>query len=165
MSRKQKLLIILGLVIAVMSMAAVSLYRMRTSSKENKGVIPNLSVTDPEGKTFLLRTLTGTGQKKVLIYYDSKCGKCRDVISELKKAGHKRFKLQVIMLSVEEPEELLSVKNSFPPHTVEVFQVEAREIFKAFGSLKTPQIFIYDPQGRLISEPGQDGVQTILSQL
>lgn len=164
MNRKRVLLLIIGVVILLTGFTFFKLYQVRKATGKTKSRLPDLEVITLSGKRNKISLLADHHKRTMIIYFDSKCGKCRDLLDELQPFADKLSSANILLLSAEATEDLKETKIRLNIPGLEIMQVEPRLFYETFGSLKTPQVFIYDTDQKLIANT-QTNIDSILSNL
>lgn len=120
------------------------------SAKENE-IAPSLVFSDHkvvQSKDFT----NGNFEKTLVVFYQSECGNCNELMSELKE-NYKLFtdkKIRVISVSSDSDLEIFNqYASSFPWKDI-IYDVNVQNAnFKNYGVLGTPTVFLLDKEGKI----------------
>jgi thioredoxin-related protein len=82
-----------------------------------------------------------------VIYFDSKCGNCKEILKEVNEVGEG---VKVILLTIEDTDTIKDLVNQIESRNVDAYQVSAKDIFKSFGSLRTPQVYLINKESKIL---------------
>jgi peroxiredoxin len=117
-------------------------------------------------ETSFSKTLTSENQFTIIIYYNSECQLCDDQIAQFSKHFSALTKNSTILfVSAESEDSIRNFRNRLRvSSTNKVFfsKISEQEVFKTFGSVVTPQVFLYRQDQLLKTFNGELIIDSIL---
>lgn len=91
----------------------------------------------------------------IIVYYNGDCQPCRSQVIELKKNLHYLDKSSSLFISSESIAKIENFRNELDLKKIDNFffsKIMEDKVFEVFGSVITPQVFIYNNEGTLLKE-------------
>lgn len=145
--------VFLGLIIFIILILFFFIFKYSTIKSDDNGIIKNIQVTDLKDNNLPFSNYFDDNLSLVIIYLDTKCGVCRELINEV--LIEKIIDRKIIILSVEDLSSLRELHKKIPnKESISILKTDYQSVFKIFGGLGTPQILIYNPLSKKF-EPGK----------
>ncbi|QEC76153.1 peroxiredoxin family protein [Mucilaginibacter ginsenosidivorax] len=155
--KKKIIAVCLGIIAIVVSVLLYSIIiKMRFNSKMESqlGVPPNMKfrLMQDSTKYFLSKDIPKK-RPCIIIYYNTMCGSCQYEAGELVKHQSAFSNTSIIMVSNEPFAQIDSYFKGFKLGSLKnltMLKSDDDEFYKAFGSRRTPGIFIYNKDLKLV---------------
>jgi hypothetical protein len=133
------------LILLIIAIITINLYK---KSDTNEGYLPTtFQVMSIESEKNQLSEVVSNNDYNWVIYFDSKCGNCKEILKEVNEVGEG---VKVILLTIEDTDTIKDLVNQIESRNVDAYQVSAKDIFKSFGSLRTPQVYLINKESKIL---------------
>jgi thiol-disulfide isomerase/thioredoxin len=160
------------LIIVILSFSGIAIWALyqkinvKKEALQNLRKVPKLDLLTLDNiRVSELEALTSS-KPSIIVFFNSECDHCKFQIQEIEKYNQKLKEVNVLLISSEELTSLQSFASLFDFENIPSFQflkIYEKDVYKAFGSLTVPHIFIYDKDNNLKREfKGETGLEAIL---
>jgi peroxiredoxin len=155
MNRKTIKSALLGVVLLLLAFLGVSIARKVTDNKsiaDKRQTLPDFNFHTLDNRVFTKKKLR-KDHTTLVIYFNSTCEHCQYEATALYKQASALQSVNVLWVSNETPQAILTFAKKYKLNQVAHFQVlraEYNAFFRAFGVSSVPNILVYDSSNKLV---------------
>ncbi len=141
----------------IFSLSLVAALSLSFSAPQPEKKLPNITITDLQGKPVNIVDFAGNGKTTVLSFWATWCSPCKrelDAISELYPTWQTEYNMQMAAITIDNARALTQVKPLIEEKGWEyhVLVDSRQELQQALNFQAIPHTFVVDPKGNIVYE-------------